>query len=221
MLYRFRRDELLDPVRHPEEGWRLIVPAEYRDSVLSDAHCEATAGHLGVEKTYDKIAREYYWSGAWQDVHKFIKACQLCQQYKSSQTGPVGMMGRRNVEQPWAVVTADLMEFPPSSQRFRYLVVFQDLFTKWVELKPLMVADGKSVARAFEELILFRWETPDYLLTDNGKEFANKTLADTLATYGVKPVTTPPYNPQANPVERCNRTLKTMIAMFVTEHHRA
>ena len=89
-----------------------------------------------------------------------------------------------------------------------------------MELKPLRVADGKSVARAFEELILFRWETPDYLLTDNGKEFANKTLANNLTTYGVKHVTTPSYHPQANPVERCNRTLKIMIAMFVIENHR-
>ena len=55
------------------------MPAEYRDRVLSDAHSEATAGHLGVEKTYDKIAREYYWPGAWHDVYKFTKTCQLCQ----------------------------------------------------------------------------------------------------------------------------------------------
>ena len=77
------------------------------------------------------------------------------------------------------------------------------------------------MARAFEELILFRWETLDYLLTDNGKEFANKTLAGTITTNGVKHVTTPPYHPQANPVERYNRILMTMIAMFVTENHRA
>ena len=106
------------------------MPEEYRDRLLAEAHCESTAGHLVVDKTYDRVAREYYWPGAWHEVHKFIKACQLCQQDKSSQTGPMGTMGRQNVERPWVVVAADLMEFPPSSQRFRYLVVFQDLFTK-------------------------------------------------------------------------------------------
>ena len=112
------------------------------------------------------------------------------------------------------------MEFLPSKSQFKYLIVFQDLFTRWVELKPLRKADGKSVAQALEELILFRWETPEYFLTDNGREFDKQTLRKTLDEYRVKHVTTPPYHPQANPVERSNRTLKTMIAAFVGADHR-
>ena len=55
-------------------------------------------------------------------------------------------------------------------------------------------------------------------MTDNGREFDNQVLRKTLEEYGVKHVTTPPYHPQANPVERSNRTLKTMIAAFVGGH---
>ena len=146
--------------------------------------------------------------------------CEECQRYKVSQTGPIGLMGSRIVERPWVVVAADLMEFPPSKNRFKYLLVFQDLFTRWIEVQPLRSAEGKAVARAFEELILFRWETPQYVLTDNGTEFINKWLKSTLEEYGVRHVTTPPYHPQANPVERSNRTLKTMIATFVKADHR-
>ena len=93
-------------------------------------------------------------------------------------------MGQRIVERPWAVVAADCMESPLSKGQYKNVVVFQDLFTRWIELRPLRSADGKGIAKAYEELILFRWKAPDYLLTDNGKEFNNKTLGGVLEEYG-------------------------------------
>ena len=72
-------------------------------------------------------------------------------------------MGRQIVEKPWSVVAADMMELPLSKGQYKYISVFQDLFTKWIELKPLRKADRKAVAKALEELIFFRWETPVYL----------------------------------------------------------
>ncbi|CAB0036543.1 unnamed protein product [Trichogramma brassicae] len=85
-------------------------------------------------------------------------------------------MTRRVVDRPWAVVAADMMEFPRSKNQNKYLLVFQDLFTRWIEIVPLRKANGVNVLRAFEELVLFRWETPEFLLTDNGKEFDNAVM---------------------------------------------
>lgn len=220
LLYKHRKDPLLDPITTPQEGWRLVVPANHRAPLLEQAHCAPCSGHLGIAKTYDRIAREYYWPKLYHDVYHYVSSCPECQAYKTSQLGPQGLMGKRIVEHPWAVVAADVMEFPASKSQHKYVVVFMDLFTRWIELKPLRRADGKSVVRAFEELILFRWETPRFFLTDNGKEFANKFLIKTLNEYGITHTTTPPYHPQANPVERVNRTLKTMIATYVGNNHR-
>ena len=116
-LYRYRMDPLLDPIRNREEKWRLVVPIEYRERVLSDAHCLPSVGHLGVEKTYDRVAREYYWKGVYHDVHNFVRKCDACQRYKVAQTGPHGLMGDRVIERPWSVVAVDTMEFPPSKSQ--------------------------------------------------------------------------------------------------------
>ena len=83
------------------------------------------------------------------------------------------------------------MEFPPSKNGFKYLVVFQDLFTEMIELKPMRKQDGKNIAQAFEELILFKWETLEYFLADNGKEFDNNLVKKRLKDYGVRFITTP------------------------------
>ena len=44
------------------------------------------------------------------------------------------------------------------------------------------------------ELVLSRWETPDYFLSDNGKEFDNKEVQGMLEEYGVKYAPIPPYH---------------------------
>ena len=180
MIYKRRLDPMLGPITGEEDTWKLVVPAEHRGRVLEDAHREVTAGNLGVEKTYERVAQEYYWPGICHDVYQFVLDCDDCQRYKPDQTAPKGLMGGRVIERPWAVAASDLMEFPQSKSQFKYVVVFQDLFTGWLELRPLRQATGKNVAKAFEELMLFRWGIPDYLLTDNGKEFDNKDLGRIL-----------------------------------------
>ena len=120
-LYRYREDPLLDPIVSHEEKLKLVLPIELRERVMSDVHCVPSSGHLGVEKTYDRIAREYYWKGMYYDVKYFVRVCEQCQKFKVAQTGAPGLMGSRIVEPPWVVVAADLMEFPPSKSQMKYL----------------------------------------------------------------------------------------------------
>ncbi|CAB0045372.1 unnamed protein product [Trichogramma brassicae] len=146
---------------------------------------EREDGHLAAKKTYDRLACEYWWPGMWYAVEEYCNSCDVCQRYKVPQTGPKGLMTRRVVDRPWAVVAADMMEFPRSKNQNKYLLVFQDLFTRWIEIVPLRKANGVNVLRAFEELVLFRGETPEFLLTDNGKEFDNAVVNTALEEYGV------------------------------------
>ena len=114
LIYKQRHDLMLGPVTGEENTCKLVVPEKHRGRVLENAHREVTAGHLGVEKTYERIAQEYYWPRVWHDVYQFVQECDECQRYKTDQTAPKGLIGGRVVERPWAVVASDLMEFPQS-----------------------------------------------------------------------------------------------------------
>ena len=37
------------------------------------------AGHMGVNKTYDRILSHFYWPGVRKDVFEFLKSCHTCQ----------------------------------------------------------------------------------------------------------------------------------------------
>ena len=82
MLYIDRYDKLLDSITNCEKGWEMLVPEKHRKRVLRQAHCVHSAGHLGIEKTYDHLAREYYWRGAYHDVFNFVRMCEECLQFK-------------------------------------------------------------------------------------------------------------------------------------------
>ncbi|XP_024880215.1 KRAB-A domain-containing protein 2-like [Temnothorax curvispinosus] len=109
---------------------------------------------------------------------------------------------------------------PPSKSGHAYLLVMQDFFTKWIECCPLRKATGKKIREAIEDLVIFRWGAPRVLLTDNGIEFLNRELHALAEQYGIQHTTVPPYHPQANPVERVNRVLKTMITAYLERDHR-
>lgn len=114
LIYKFRDDNLLSPLGDEEEKWKLLIPEELKERVLKEAHNTSSSGHLGVKKTYDRVARQYYWKGIYYDVESYVRRCEKCQKYKVSQTGQQGLMGNRIVERPWVIIADDLLEFPRS-----------------------------------------------------------------------------------------------------------
>ncbi|KAG5860765.1 hypothetical protein JTB14_000466 [Gonioctena quinquepunctata] len=56
---------------------------------------------------------------------------------------------------------------------------------------------------------------PKFLLSDNGSQFRSKEFKNLLANYAVEQIFT-----QANPTERVNKTLETMIRCHVSENHK-
>ena len=83
-----------------------------------------------------------------------------------------------------------------------YILVFQDLFTRWVESVPIRKANAKTVVKEFKDRVVLRFGTPEVFLSDKGTEFKNKAVDEYLAAIGVHHSTTPPYHPQVNPLWR-------------------
>ncbi|XP_030754212.1 uncharacterized protein LOC115881002 [Sitophilus oryzae] len=65
-----------------------------------------------------------------------------------------------------------------------------------------------------------RFGRPATVITDNGTQYTGRPFRQLLKDFGVNHRLTPPYTPQANPVERANKTTKTMIAQFCEDNHK-
>lgn len=67
--------------------------------------------------------------------------------------------------------------------------------------------------------ILFSLD-PEVIHTDNGTEFASKLLKQICRTLEIIHTSNPVYHSQANPYERVNQILKTMIVAFLHKNHK-
>ena len=215
-LYHYRFNKIDQVLDGSIDHWKLVVPKEYRAQVMQECHDQPSAGHPGVTKTFLRISQVYYWPGLFNDVLKYVKSCISCQEHKVEQKLTAGKMGYRRIEKPWSRVTSDILgPYPTSKKRNKYIIVFQDHFTKWVEAKPVSSVTTKSVIEAFHRLVVLKWGTPEILLCDNGSQYTSKFMRQVCQAYNVKLEYTPLYTPQANPTERANRVLKTMITCYI------
>ena len=64
---------------HGEEKWaQLVVPLVLQKEVLHDLHSGAVGGHLGEDKTLNRLRERFYWPGHTEDVHRWWQQCSDC-----------------------------------------------------------------------------------------------------------------------------------------------
>ena len=61
VLYRL----FLDTTQPSGTRYQLVVPRCMRHKVLKEVHEGAMGGHLGEEKTLQKLKERFYWPGHW------------------------------------------------------------------------------------------------------------------------------------------------------------
>ena len=49
-----------------------------RAGLISKHHNDPLAGHFGIEKTRELVARKYYWPTLCHDVEDYVKECNIC-----------------------------------------------------------------------------------------------------------------------------------------------
>ena len=205
-----------------KEDWKLVVPKDQRPDVFKECHDAPTSGHLGIYKTYHRLLQKYYWPKMRKDTANYVSHCKICQQAKSNTMKPAGLMGtQRVVDKPWQTISLDLMgPFVRSSRGFKYLLVIVDYFSKYTLLFPLRAATARLVSKHLEEDVFLVYGVPNHVICDNGSEFIGKPFKTLLQEYKVKTIYTPSHHPQANPTERVNRTIGSMLRSYIGDNHR-
>ena len=198
----------------PSEASQLVVPIRERWDLIRRFHDSLFAGHLGVTCTVFRLQNRVYWPGIRGDVRTYIASCTICLAWKSPcpRRAP---MGHR-----WDRVAMDLLDMSVTTTKGnRYVLVMVDCFSRWTEACPLLDKTAQSVADAFFSQIVCRFGMPMVIHSDQGGEFENRIMLELCILCGSHKTRTTPYHPQNDGlVERFNRTLLMMLAMFASKN---
>ena len=189
---------------------RVIVPESLRLSVFDSIH---ERFHLGIDKTIEKVAQNYWWPELNRDVSHWVRSCVTCQttKVKRHNKPSIGFFPRET--QRFQFVHLDLMgPLNVESGVFQYILTAKDRASGFLVTVPLVNKKASTVRDAFLQNWVGHLGVPQIVVSDNGREFVNTILTETFDKLGIDHRLVPPYTPQSNGfIERQHATINVYL----------
>jgi len=192
---------------------QFVVPRQYRRIALDGCHKEA--GHQGQRRTIT-LAKDRFW---WPSMDKYItdalRNCQRCIAHEAKASRPPLQPILSTA--PMDLVHMDFMtaEIPGrlnKPARQVNILTITDHFTRHVTAFVTPDQKASTVAEYLWKRYLSIYGFPARILSDQGRNFESKIIAELCSLMGVKKIRTTPHHPQTNgQVERAHQTLQRMI----------
>ncbi|KFD46520.1 hypothetical protein M513_12605 [Trichuris suis] len=114
--------------------------------VLKQAHEGATAGHLGMEKTTERIRERFYWPGYRTDIKGYVGTCYECNTRNGALLKGRAPLHPLRATRRWQRIAIDVLgPLATSETGNRYILVVMDCFSKFAEAFPIPNQEAKTV----------------------------------------------------------------------------
>ncbi|CAM4530866.1 unnamed protein product [Caretta caretta] len=153
---------------------QLVVPSQHQGELMLVAHDGPFADQLGVQGTYDRLRRDFYWPGIQNNVRDYCRSCVVCQEGGGEPVEP-----QKALQHPLPVIQEAFLRMAmdivgpmshPTGRGNKYILVMVDFSTRYPEVAALSNIEAETAARAL--LTIFsRVGFPKEILSDRGANF--------------------------------------------------
>ena len=217
-----------------KEGWEEIdgvlhreglpyLPEIIRTEIISRHHDDPLAGHFGVEKTRELVARKYYWPTLQADIEAYIKGCDVCITSKAVRHKPYGDL--QSLPMPthrWKDLSMDFVTGLPVSTNWKgetydSILVIVDRLTKMVHYEPVkLTIDAPGLAEVIIDVVVRHHGLPDSIISDRGSVFTSKFWSLLCYFLRIKRRLYNAFQPQTDgQTEKQNSTMEAYLRDFV------
>jgi hypothetical protein len=204
----------------------VYIPSGIRRDFVREQHSLPAHGHQGIARTFDRLARDYYFPGMRKQVETVVSECDLCSKSKTSRHAPYGLLQPPPVPQKaWKSIAFDfIVKLPPSKEPMTGVVydsiwVTVERVTKYGHFVPYKESsDAKDLAYAFLKTVVSQHGLPEEIISDRDKLFTSKFWKSLMAQMGANHKLSTAFHPQTDgQTERLNQTLEQYLRSYVNE----
>ena len=114
----------------------------------------------------------------YRDALNYAQNCPQCVLVQEAGRKQKPLLHPIPTEHPFQIVGVDLMELLMTTRGNKYVVVFQDLFTKWPMAYPTPDQKAVRIARLLVEEIIPFFGVLEALLSDRGTNLLSHLMKD-------------------------------------------
>jgi hypothetical protein len=163
-------------------------------------HASALGGHSGVQTTYQRVKRLFYWPSLRSDVQSFVQQCLICQQAKHELCKYSGLLQPLPFpEHCWQDISMDFIEGLPKSQGYSVIMVVVDRLSKYAHFLPVKHLYAAShIAQLFFDHIVKLHGVHRTIVSDRDKVFISQFRKELFQLLGTQLHLSSAYHPQCD-----------------------
>ena len=194
-------------------GLRVVVPDQEKQPLWEQVHAGTFGGHLGEKRIFGALKRDFWWPNMRADVVKWTKNCFRCaKNYPGHRVVPPMMP--IPIGDAWETICSDVLTLPLTESGRKHVIVFQDMFTKYAMVFPIVTYDAETTAKAFTKWCT-TFQPPVQFLSDGGPNYTSELFRRVAGAMGTKLLVTRPQHSKANGMaERFNKVLIAMLSRY-------
>jgi hypothetical protein len=206
--------------------WRglVYIPVRLRERISQEIHEEPTSGHQGIERTIERITRNYYFPGLRKTVEKIIQECDICKRSKHERHASYGKMTHiQTPDKPWKSISFDWItklprsHEPMSRTEYDSIWVITDRLTKYAYFLPYRESStAEELGYMYLRHVISNHGHPETIITDRATIVTSKFWQTLMNNLGTKHKMTTAYHPQTNgQTERMNQVIEQYLRCYL------
>jgi len=197
---------------------RLVIPKSLLSMIIDAHHTPPIMGHRSYRKTLELIRENYTAPKLNSHVENFVKASGICTTRNSRNPHYKNLLQKLpDLTSPLQLVYFDCVGPVINSNGFRYWMIIQDGFSKFLTLVPLKTLQAEEIALAFVTRFIAIFGAPTAILCDRAPSFLGSVVTQICKFLKIKRLCSIPYGPRINISERGNRSTYAILSKIIDQ----